>query len=80
MVISLNTAAILIVISILLTLLVRAVAWLLWNLELVSSRRQITMFRLAGLGLVLVFLCPGIAVLLINVLQMVGLVTLNASP
>ena len=67
---SLNTAVFLMVIAIILTIVLRAAIWLAWNRELVSSRRQLTVFKLIGVALILLFACPGLVILIFNVIQM----------
>jgi hypothetical protein len=66
------------VITLVLALLFRAVIWLVWNLEIVRSRRQLTLLKLSAVALTFLFLCPALMMILFDLLKRTGLVTVTS--
>lgn len=69
-----GTGLILVLVGIIVVTLTRMTVWLTWNLQIVSTLRQKTTIKLIGLFLALLFICPGMALLVSHVLQLGSLV------
>lgn len=70
----LGTAIILLLIGVVIVTVTRMTVWLIWNLQIVASLRQKTTIKLIGLALALLFLCPGMGLLVATILDIGALV------